>query len=218
MLSKNKLVKISLYLLVFLAFFWGTANITAGQAAQNETPSPELVGKPIARNIHNNLTVSVNKISLDSANNKTDIVSCVDLPNNSDWLPYAVIYDGLEKIPAEQLILIDYKNPETTRSSHRCYHFIFSKAVASESVKFTIEKLQTTIPETITSEMCNNAQEKIKREHSSFVFSCVISDHMMAYEITSTPKEMSEAEAYLLINDALTDTVNGPWEMDVKVP
>lgn len=218
MFKNNKTIKILFYAMLFLAIFFVTANITTEQAANEEITDAELTEKPIVQVTHNNLTVSVNGISVDKEKKKTDIVSCINLPDNSDWLPYAIINDGSEKVHAEQMILIDYKNPETAASSHRCYHFIFPKAVTGKSVKFTIEKLETTIPESLTEEMCKSAQAKISKEHPTFVFSCELGNHSIGFEITEKPKDMSDAEAYFLINQALTNTINGPWEMDVEIP
>ena len=213
MLGNNKKIKITIYSLVFLAVFVSTTNITKALAIRNE-----LVGKPIGQVTHNGLSVSVNQISVDKLKETTEIVACINLPDNSDWLPYATIYDGLEAIQNEQLKLVNYKDPETSESSYRCYHFIFPKAVTSKSVRFTIEKLQTTIPEIITQEMCASAQDKIRKEYPNFVYSCEIGNHGLGYKIVEIPKYMTETQASGLINDALTDTVNGPWEIDVTVP
>ncbi len=218
MLQTNKTIKIVFYALVFLVVVFVTASITTEKAVNDEVINAELAKEPIAQVTHNNLTVSVNGISVDKTKGKTDIVSCIDLPDNSDWLPYAIIYDGSEKIQAEQMILIDYKNPETAASSHRCYHFIFPKTVTGKSVKFAIEKLETTIPENLTEEMCGEAQEKISKEYSTFMFSCKLGDHSMQYEIVQKPKDMDDEEAFFLIHQALTNTMNGPWEMDVEIP
>lgn len=218
MLQNNKTLRVFSYAVVFLIVFFATAGITTEQAADDEVLIAEPMNKPIASVVHNDLTVSVNGISTDKTKEKTDIVSCIDLPDNSDWLPYANIYDGLEKIQAEQMILIDYKNPETAASSHRCYHFIFPKVVTGKSVKFTIEKLETTVPESLTEEMCQGAQEKISKEYPEFVFSCTLGDHSIAYDLVEKPKNMNDAEAYFLINQALTNTMNGPWEMEVEIP
>lgn len=218
MFKNNKTIKIVFYLLVFLAVVFATASITTEQAANDEVMNAELAKEPIVQVTHNNLTVSVNGISVDKTKGKTDIVSCINLPDNSDWLPYTIINDGLDEIYAEQMILIDYKNPETAESSYRCYHFIFPKAVTGKSVKFTIEKLETTIPENLTEEMCKNAQEKISKEHPTFAFSCELGDHSIGFKIAEKPKDMSDEEAYFLINQALTNTMNGPWEMDVEIP
>jgi hypothetical protein len=213
MLKNNKKIRIVSYSLTFLAILFATINVTQALATRDEG-----VEKPLGIVTHNNLSMSVNQISVDGIEGKTDIVSCVDLPDNSDWLPYATIYDGSETIQAEELKLVNYKNPETSESSHRCYHFIFPKAVTSKSVIFTIEKLQTTIPELLTQEMCSNVQNKIRNRYPTFTFSCEIGDHGVGYKITNRPKDMAESQAYPLIREALTNTMNGPWKMDVEVP
>lgn len=214
MLQNNRsAIKILLFALSFLAVFLTTANLTTAFANRDE-----FVPKPMAQVTHNKLSASLNKISIDKAKGKTDIVSCVDLPDNSDWLPHATIDDGSEIIQAEQLILINYKKPETSASSHRCYHFIFPKAVTKKSVKFTIEKMQTTIPENLTQEMCKEAQNKIWTTYPEFSFSCNIGDHGIGYTLIELPQNMDEIQAYALVNEALTSTVLGPWEMNVSVP
>lgn len=207
------IIKTVFYSLCFLGVFLATTNLTIALATKDE-----FVSKPITGVTYNNVHATVNKVTVNKVKEKTDIVSCVDLPNNSDWLPYTTITIGEETISAEQMILINYKKPETSASSHRCYHFIFPKAVTSKTVKFTINKLQTTIPESLTQEMCNDAQNKIQVTYPDFSFSCNIGDHGIGLKLNETPQGMNDAEAHFLINDALTNTVSGPWEMNVSIP
>ena len=214
MLNNKKLaIKTSLNVLFFLAVFLSTANLTTAFATRDE-----FVAKPIAQVAHNGVSVSINGVAVDKVKGKTDIVSCVDLPDNSDWIPYSTIYDGSEVIQAEEMKLINYKKPETSASSHRCYHFIFPKDVTKKSIKFTIEKIQTTVPESLTQEMCNDAQNKILTTYSDFLFSCNIGDHGVGYSLIELPENMDESRAYTLVNEALTNTVLGPWKMDIFVP
>jgi len=166
----------------------------------------------------NDVTVSVEEIVVDKAKGKTEIVACLDLPDNGDWIPYASIFDGSEKIYSEQMMLVDYKNPETAETNHRCYRFIFPKAVTSQSVRFSIENLQTDIPENITEEICAEAQEKIRQEYPNFAFSCDVGNHSLDFEITEKPEGMGDEEAHLLIAQALTDIVNASLAVDVEVP
>lgn len=151
-------------------------------------------------------------------NGKTIVVACFDYPNNADWLPHGVLVNGDESIPIEGGALINPTDPATSDSNHRCYNLTFSKEIRGQRAIFVIDKVQTTIPESLTQDMCLDAEKKIQIDYPDFSFSCDIGNHGIGYIIRSLPSEMNENQAYQIINDALTDTVHGPWELEVTIP
>ncbi|MGC1377368.1 MAG: hypothetical protein WA821_14145 [Anaerolineales bacterium] len=204
--------KIMVYVVCFVFLFLLSARVSAIVSASAD----EANLKPIAQTTKNGLTVSINKITATTA--KTDLVSCFDYPSNADWLPHVALYDGANRIAVEEMSLINAKAPATSASNHRCYHLIFPKGLSGKTAKLVVEKLQTTIPESLTQAMCTRAQNKMTQSYPGFSFSCNIGDHGIGFSINKMPKGMNEAQAHDLINNALTNTATGPWELTVAVP
>lgn len=212
--KKSTTLKIAFHSLYFIILFIVASKVYI--LASASTDDSKLLS--ISKVEKNGVFVSVNKITTEKDKGETDIVSCIDLPSNDDWLPHVILNDGTENIPLESGSVINLMDAATSASSHRCYHFIFPKYVQGKTVKLIIEKLQTTIPESLTQDMCLEAQDKIQVNHPDFVFSCNIGDHGVGYTIVNLPGKMGEIQAYGLINDALTNTVVGPWELDITIP
>jgi len=213
--NKNSLVvKIASYSLWFIVLFLvASKGYTMVSAFGDETKLPA-----ISKIEKNGVSVSVNKVTTDTNKGKTDIVSCIDLPSNADWLPYAKLKNGTEDIAFETTTVIDPIGGDASNSSYRCYHFIFPKELHNKKVKLSIEKLRISLPESLTHDMCLEAQNKIQVDYPDFMFSCNIGDHGISYTIDNLPKNMDEIQAYSLINDTLTSTLFGPWELDITVP
>ncbi|MCC7119540.1 MAG: hypothetical protein IT310_13530 [Anaerolineales bacterium] len=216
MLNEKKLLAlkaISYSVWFIILFLVASKGYTMASAFGDETRLPA-----ISKIEKNGVSVSVNKVTTDRNNGKTDIVACIDLPSNADWLPYAKLKNGSEVITFETTTVIDPIGDDASNSSHRCYRFIFPKELHNKKVILSIEKLQISLPESLTQEMCLEAQNKIQVDYPDFLFSCKIGDHGISYVIDNLPKSMDEIEAYSLINGALTSAVVGPWELDVTLP
>jgi hypothetical protein len=136
--NKLSMTKVVFYGLWFVTLFVLTAWFSA-KAYAATTSAKEASLKPITQTKQSGLTASVNKITTDKA--KTDVISCIDLPSNADWLPHVVLYDDTAAVPMTELSLIDAKKPETSAASHRCYHFVFHKGLSGKSAKIVIEKV-----------------------------------------------------------------------------
>jgi len=211
MFIKQKITSYSLYFIILLL-------ILLVVAVRVSASSDVIKSNPIAKVEKNGVFVSINKVAA-TGKGKTNIVSCFDYPNNDDWLPHVTLNDGIENIPLEEGVLINPVDPATSASNHRCYNLLFSKELLrGKRAKLIVEKIQTTIPESLTQDMCLEAQKTIQIDYPDFTFSCDIGDHGIGYTITSLPSGMEENQAYGLINGALTNTITGPWELDVTIP
>jgi len=167
----------------------------------------------------NGVTVTVN--SLKTEKTTTDILSCITLPSNADWIPYAVLQDSSGKTAAMEMQLVNARYAETALSNSRCYHFIFPKGYAEEkqdTILFSIEKIQTTISESLTQNDCEKAQAKLAKSQAGLEFSCILEKQGMRIEIISQPKGIDRNMAHMLAYDSLTETVDGPWNLEVKFP
>ncbi|MCC6259941.1 MAG: hypothetical protein IT311_03670 [Anaerolineales bacterium] len=160
----------------------------------------------------NNITASLISVEASATQVKSEI--CIDLPNNGDWLPYASIEIKGESFPADGVTLQNAKDPNTYKNSYRCYEFSFSVSVPSDTteLKINIEKLQINLSESLTTEMCAEAERKIQATYSDFSFSCEFGNHGIGFNILEKPQEMTEDQANQLIFEALTERIEGPWE------
>ncbi len=172
---------------------------------------------PIQSVSANEVTVSLMSVNVESS--RVEPTICIDLPDNGDWLPYAYVEIEKERIPADVVTLANAKNPETYQNSYRCYEFGFPAEVPGgiEEVKIVVEKLETSLPEFLTEEMCIQAEKELQVNHPDFAFTCDIGKQGVGFSITGKPKDMTDDEASQLIVGALTDTVEGPWEITYSV-
>jgi hypothetical protein len=199
--TKASIVVIGLIAISFLTFWF--VNASPDSTKQNAIQSVSL----------NDVTVSL--MSVEASDSQVKSQACIELPDNQDWLPYAYLEVKGEQIPVEEVALMNAKNSETYESSYRCYDFSFPTTISGDStkVKFVVEKLQTTLPEFLTEGMCIEAEKEIQITYPDFSFSCDIGKQGIGFSISSKPENMNDDEAYSLIFEALTDKVEGPWEL-----
>jgi hypothetical protein len=168
--------------------------------------------KPLQQTFQNGVTMSLIGVDVGSPNPEAEI--CIDLPTNQDWLPYASLETAAGKIPAEGVALLSAKDPNTYAGTFRCYRFTFppQEQAAGGNVKIIVEKIQTTIPEFISDELCNNAREKARAASPNLDFTCVMGSHGGGIQITDKPADWSDEQALGLAYASLVDLVEGPWE------
>ena len=175
--------------------------------------SPEANLKLIDQVTNHGVTVSVNNVEFEQ--DKTRFVACFDLPSPGDWLPYAVLQDDSSTIVNGEYTILNWENAETFEGKHQCYQYtIFGKA--SPSARFVIQKLQIPIPESLAQADCDRALATIKMSYADFSFSCNFGDHGIGFDIQNLPADMTSDQAGKLIVDALTETVDGPWELKLS--
>lgn len=158
-------------------------------------------------------------MSVNVESSRVEPTICIDLPDNGDWLPYAYIEIEKDRVPVDVVALVNAKNLDTYQNSHRCYEFGFPTDVPSGvgEVKIVIEKLETSLPEFLTEEMCMQAEKELQVNYPDFAFSCDIGKQGVGFLISNKPKDMTDDQASQLIVGALTDTVEGPWEITYSV-
>jgi hypothetical protein len=144
----------------------------------------------------------------------TDVTACFDLPSNGDWFPEGVLKDGTTTFQPQKIVLLNWRDPQTLAGKHRCFQFIF-KTKASQTAKLLVTELKTSVPETLTQADCDRALSKIKQRVVGFAFSCTIDKHGVAFNLQNFPEGMTDAQAGKLIEDALTETTDGPWEFPI---
>ncbi len=211
---KNKSIKASPQVLLVLAAFLAIALLPIMLANAGADPAQQL---PIQSVSANGVIVSLVSVKVESS--RVEPTICIDLPDNGDWLPYAYVEIEKDRVSADVVALANAKNPETYESSRRCYEFGFPADVPGgvEEVKIVVEKLETSLPEFLTEEMCSQAEKELQVDYPDFAFTCDIGKQGIGFLVSSNPKDMTDDQASQLIVGALTDTVEGPWEIIYSV-
>lgn len=145
----------------------------------------------------------------------TNVTACLDLPSAEDWFPEGALVDGNKTKQAQKVELVDWRNPQTLAEKRRCFQFTFA-AESSPTAKLRIMNLKTSLPETLTQADCDRALSKIKLHAADFSFSCIIGNHGIAFDLLNLPEGMTDVQARMLIEDALTNTIDGPWELPIS--
>lgn len=157
--------------------------------------------------------------------------ACIQLPDNADWLPVAhLVVDG-EKMLTTGWRLLNAKDLATYSASYRCYEFDFllqvdttdtSKpldAVAARQIDFSVEKLVTALPEVITKEDCEKAQQKLRENTAGIAVVCKpAGSGLFAFEVLKKPEAMPDVEVQRVVIEALSRSVTGPWTISILKP
>jgi hypothetical protein len=164
-------------------------------------------------------TISKTGVTMSIANGTigpdiTDVTACFDLPSNGDWFPEGVLMDGTTAFQPQKIVLLNWRDPQTLAGKHRCFQFVF-KTKASSTAKLSVTKLKTSVPEALTQADCDRALGKIKQRAADFAFSCSIDKHGIAFNLLKLPEGMTDAQAGKLIEEALAEITDGPWELPV---
>ncbi len=171
---------------------------------------------PLASTTQNGVSVHLINYRLQAPTTK--VFSCLDLPDNQDWIVYASLEFGSTLLNADTMAVVNPKDPETYQSRYRCYEFGFTTPIdpSTQDVKFFIEKISTSLPEAIDQEMCDLARTEIQSTQPDISFDCVIDQNGVAFKNTSTSGTISDEDLFQLINNALTETVDGPWVLTLR--
>jgi hypothetical protein len=152
--------------------------------------------------------------------NKTEIAAtiCFDLPDTSDWWAYPRL-EGQFVESSEGGLTND--DESTIQSTHRCYLYKFYNSkgfniASGQELAIVIDALQTSLPEVITPEMVERANQRLASKGIRFAVEA--QDHAIGFKILAKPENMSEETAYQLIQNALSEYFPGPWRFSVILP
>lgn len=199
--------------LIYLLIFGITLAIPLSFTLASQDPT---IAEPLASKRSNGVEVSL--ISFELKDDRTMVTSCIDLPDNQDWIVYTSLSDGKITVSADSMAVIKAKDPETFESSHRCYEFEFPLSLdqTSNAISFSVDKLATTLPEALDQDMCDRALAEIQSTRPEISFACIIDPQGIAFENRSEQGVISDKDLFQLINASLTETVNGPWSLPLE--
>lgn len=163
------------------------------------------------------VTIAGVTMSLDNSSlgqDSADVTVCFDLPSTGDWFPDGVLLDGATTVQPQKIVLVNWRDPQTLAGKYRCYQFTFAAKV-NPTARIKVNKLMTSIPETLTQADCDRASSKIKQQTPGFSFTCTIEKHGVAFNIPELPQGLTDAQAGKMIEEALTSVAEGPWELPV---
>lgn len=183
---------------------------------QTQAAIPTENRKSIQETTQNGVTISLKNLDLELAKPVAEI--CIDLPTTEDWLPYLSLRTSAVEMPVEEVALQSAKDPATYSSTSRCYRVTFngrSKDINGE-VTVVVTKIQTTLPEVVSDELCDSGRAKLSVTSPNVDFSCIMSSNGGSIQIVGKPANMTDQEAFGLVYSALVSTVDGPWAFTVK--
>ena len=183
---------------------------------QTQAAIPTENRETIQESTRNGVTISLKNLDLESEKPVAEI--CIDLPTTEDWLPYLSLQTNAGEMTAEEVALQGVKDPATYSSTLRCYRVTFngmSKDINGE-VTVVVTKIQTTLPEVVSEELCDSGRAKLSVTNPNLDFSCIMSSNGGSIQIVSKPTNMTDQEAHGLVYSALVTTVEGPWAITLK--
>ncbi len=192
------------------------AGILILSVLQTQAALPTKNRESIQESTRNGVTVSLKNFDLELAKPVAEI--CIDLPTTEDWLPYPSLQTSIGEMIVEEVALQGAKDSATYSSTLRCCRITFNGA--SKDIKgdvtIIVTKLQTTLPEIVSDELCNAGRTKLQVANSDVDFSCAMSSNGGSIQIVGKPANMTDQEAFGLVYNSLVTTVEGPWAFTVK--
>lgn len=166
--------------------------------------------------------ISVNLIGTNYSDGYLQASVCFQLPSEDDWLLGSSAEDvtlliGEKRVPIWGFKLIDWKQSAAGNKTHRCdqLYFPVSADEISQPFTITINKLATSIPEHPD---CEKAQAKLNSARTGIVIKCKTNTNGGGFEITQKPASIENVQATKLVQEAFSETINGPWVIDAKLP
>lgn len=212
------------------AVFYALTNVSASTAKRSAASQEAAVvypttGNPsLASNSDFNKSVyvtkqQVNGIEIEIVNkqlmgNFLLVDVCYQLPSDADWLLSTHPEDITLTIGDTTILHSGWKDlDETTKSNGnkmRCDRISFQVNRQDDLSRFvvTINHLVTSAPE---SPDCDKAQAKLDKRNTGIKIKCSKTESSFSYEVTKKPGNISDYELRQSIENAFSDTVDGPW-------
>ena len=168
--------------------------------------------------VANNISMTLKTLALNPSH--AEALICFQMPSAVDWqLTASTISVGGQEYPfsgggdirgpgGKDFLLTD---PERCGS----IGFDIPYDESASSITLTVPKLLGSIPEVITEERVEIANQRLADRGIQFEY--VNIDHGGNIEILEQPENVTDAEIYPLIWDALTEQYEGPWVFTVSI-
>jgi hypothetical protein len=147
---------------------------------------------------------------------------CHQLPTQEDWIfgnhPKDVFVTvGGKKIDISGFGILYYRtSADTGKNTHRCDALNFPVSDPGiRNLMLTINEFYTSVPEVPD---CDEAQKKLDAAEAGIQFTCNSGPGFFSYDITQKPSGMSENDARMIVFDAFSSHVKGPWVFKMNLP
>jgi hypothetical protein len=145
---------------------------------------------------------------------------CFQMPSSVDWgLGASMVTVGGKEYPFSGGGLMHGTNKQdfALTDPERCSTIGFDIAAdsSSDSITITVPRLVASIPEVITRERVDLANQMLADEGIEFKY--IILDHGSNIEVVKRPEGKTDQEIYPLIWNALADKYEGPWVFTVPL-
>lgn len=151
----------------------------------------------------------------------TQVNSCIDLPDNRDWIPDASLVgiDGKE-IRYSYWILLDYKNPQVQNGTSRCYEFFFRgnffKDAYGKNLRFVLSEIKTSLPDNFADLSRFLDLNKPILQNKGIDYHLQRGEQSHEIVIDDKPSHLTVDEALALVLDSMIDKVSGKWGVSWK--
>jgi hypothetical protein len=184
------------------------------------TPSEGLTLFPAQVVTKNDVSVELVSVKINYRTITSEI--CFDFPSLLDWQAFPYIEGYFEDQKGEGLsaALLDHDG-DVMKTSHRCYEFTLVNPMGydittKENITLRIDELVTFLPEQISLEEVERANQR--SEAKSVSFDVIPGDHTWDIKIISKPDDMSDEEAQHVAWESLREKVEGPWVFTIPLP
>ncbi len=148
----------------------------------------------------------------------TELTMCFDMPSKQDWQLWKTTIrigesEAYTTASASNAISGNIKGNDSLDAAERCMELGFDAPYEGNTttIDVTIPYLIISVPEVVTAERVQEANERLESDGISFEY--VNRD----VKVVQMPSGMSEWEVYQLIWDALANRYDGPWMFTVPV-
>ena len=170
---------------------------------------------------------TVNRLSVELLNarildGQLTIDICYQRPTQEDWIvgpgsedTYVSIGDTQHPLSGFGILYFrsSYKSGENT---HRCDALTFDVADPNPGkMTLTIEEFYTSVPEVPD---CAATQKKLDETGAGIAFTCDSGPGYFNYTITQKPDDLTDDEARMIVFDAFSSHVKGPWGFEIDLP
>lgn len=161
----------------------------------------------------NSVEIAVTSVSRDSEYVYVGI--CYQLPSQEDWLPGNSPNDvwltiGNQTVFVWGIRFVEWKTSSDGTKTHRCDKLSFPVPPTQAMTQFSIiiNRLVTSVPEKPD---CNKAQGKLDKVQSGITIQCSSAPGSFGFTIATKPSGMATTQAGIIVQDAFSDIVQGPW-------
>jgi len=192
-----------------------------------ETAGIPLTWSPETKLTGETLDVEINRVTINRSLATLDV--CVIMEDQHSWQPQAALLVGDQEMEArEYLLTVPLNAPDrdtVLNSTRRCFSFLFPSDSPMDALEdFQIGVTEVVIdnanPGVVTMAECEAVKNQVEADHPGLEIRCyefeTRGQSQIWFEVLAHPEEISDSEAYTLVESAFKQTLLGPWLVDLQ--